>query len=595
MHVDGFKYGAVPSHQKRNGQGIRSPFTFRLRTKVAPGGDFRQITGQTRMSIRPYLFTVLTMASPLAAAPSNDAFATPISLAGSTLAINGDNTGATVQPGENTRNGSLGATVWYSWQCPVSGWVRMDTDNSTADTVLQVFTGSALNALVSQGWNDEDPALLFPGASSITFMATAGTTYRISVGGYESLDFDASEGIFFLNITTGATARPLYWPGTLAFNPVSADVTTAPAPVSAALIVQSALSTGSGTAVLGVNWQFDARSRTFGQPAAWDLSQPQSGSPGFNFNIPRYFPPGTHELWLKILPAEGGEIVFGGPDSGLPNVLPPPPGSSRTISVTNSGPVDELPPELTALTVSSLELEVTAAPATVQFSVQLADQPAGVAWARALLIHPRRVKPLSIALARTAGTSVSGTWTGTLTIPRNYPTENYSVLIETSDSGENTASYGFSGDFDLPGGNLTAGILGGGAYEEWAWSEWFGPDDENTGPSDDADGDGRLNLESFALGLNPLDSASGHGTNPSWGRVNGRLTIQWNQRKALAGTTLIYTPQFTSSLTGLWQDGGANRIVIPIDEEWERISVADTVTAAGSPRRFVRLKMEYFP
>jgi uncharacterized repeat protein (TIGR01451 family) len=100
------------------------------------------------------------------------------------------NSGATGESGEPTSYGG-GAleTVWYTWTAPASGTVTFDTCGipTNFDTTLQVFTGSAVNALTLQGRNDDETSC--PATRSLIAVAvTSGTTYRIQVDGYNNDD-----------------------------------------------------------------------------------------------------------------------------------------------------------------------------------------------------------------------------------------------------------------------------------------------------------------------------------------------------------------------------------------------------------------------
>ena len=58
--------------------------------------------------------------------------------------------------------------------------MTIDTLGSNFDTVLAVYTGNALNNLVMVGCDDDAAG---GRQSRVTFTATAGTTYRVQVGG----------------------------------------------------------------------------------------------------------------------------------------------------------------------------------------------------------------------------------------------------------------------------------------------------------------------------------------------------------------------------------------------------------------------------
>jgi len=88
--------------------------------------------------------------------------------------------------------GLLGADVWFSFTPAVSGQASVTTcsANRTYDTVLAVHTGGC-GALALVGCNDDGPpscpnaGVPFSG-STVNFAATAGTTYLLQVGGFNS-------------------------------------------------------------------------------------------------------------------------------------------------------------------------------------------------------------------------------------------------------------------------------------------------------------------------------------------------------------------------------------------------------------------------
>ena len=114
--------------------------------------------------------------------PFNDNFGSATTLSGFTANATGDNFDATIQPGEPAHfPGGPFASVWYSWTAPGSGQVTIDTCGSDFDTVLAVYTGNAVNALAPIASNDDACG---SGQSRVSFVANAGTTYRIAVDGY---------------------------------------------------------------------------------------------------------------------------------------------------------------------------------------------------------------------------------------------------------------------------------------------------------------------------------------------------------------------------------------------------------------------------
>jgi subtilisin family serine protease len=118
---------------------------------------------------------------------ANDHFADAQSLTGTQGTVTGNNAGASKEPGEPSHAGNIGGrSVWYSWTAPSDGTWSFDTEGSTFDTLLAVYTGSRIDALTLVAENDDAPDL--PNrASRVTFTASAGTTYRLAIDGYVGL------------------------------------------------------------------------------------------------------------------------------------------------------------------------------------------------------------------------------------------------------------------------------------------------------------------------------------------------------------------------------------------------------------------------
>jgi hypothetical protein len=117
-------------------------------------------------------------------APADDDFEHPTSLGATrTNTRFVSNRFATVQPGEHQHAGVAGGhSIWFKWTAPRSGTYDIDTCGSAIDTVLGVYTGSAVNALSQVASNDDAGGECSPG-SRVVFDATVGTVYRIAIDG----------------------------------------------------------------------------------------------------------------------------------------------------------------------------------------------------------------------------------------------------------------------------------------------------------------------------------------------------------------------------------------------------------------------------
>jgi Ca2+-binding RTX toxin-like protein len=126
----------------------------------------------------------LSTAPALGAPPANDSFSAATPLNGSKGQAKGTNREATKEPGEPDHAGlSGGASVWWAWTAPRSGRLFLNTRGSTLDTLLAVYTGSAVDALTPVASNDDVPGGRLK-VSELSFPAVAGTTYYIAVDGF---------------------------------------------------------------------------------------------------------------------------------------------------------------------------------------------------------------------------------------------------------------------------------------------------------------------------------------------------------------------------------------------------------------------------
>jgi hypothetical protein len=115
--------------------------------------------------------------------PANDNFATPTSITGATGKVYANTARSTGEPGEPNHGSIPDRSVWYTWTAPETGSASFNTRESDFDTVVAVYTGTAIAGLTQLASNDQ-----FNGTnqSKVTLPVTAGTTYRIAVDGFGS-------------------------------------------------------------------------------------------------------------------------------------------------------------------------------------------------------------------------------------------------------------------------------------------------------------------------------------------------------------------------------------------------------------------------
>ena len=122
-----------------------------------------------------------------AAGVANDNFSGAQVITGPSGTFPANNTGATAETGEPWHAGHKPQhSIWFQWVAPANAYATFDTLAATRkadlDTVLAVYTGSSVTNLTCVARNDDfDPNR--PGPSSVTFLASASTTYYIAVDG----------------------------------------------------------------------------------------------------------------------------------------------------------------------------------------------------------------------------------------------------------------------------------------------------------------------------------------------------------------------------------------------------------------------------
>lgn len=259
--------------------------------------------------------------------PANDAFARPQVLSGSAGTVAGGNVAATKEGGEPSHAGNLGgSSIWYRWTAPVTGQVTFDTYGSGFDTLLGVYTGSAVNALNVVAQNDDAPGLLSSRVGPVD--VTAGTVYRIAVDGYNRAMGSVSLGWSFQPelpvLSVGdATVREGHSGGRAARVTVSlSKPSTSTVTVGYATADGSATAPGDYTARSGtLIFAPGTRSTAIAVTTAGDAST--EGSESFTVNL-----------------ASPTNAVLGDASGGITLENDDPPGRARRVSVGDASVVE---------------------------------------------------------------------------------------------------------------------------------------------------------------------------------------------------------------------------------------------------------------
>ena len=130
----------------------------------------------------------------------NNDFASAQLVSGRSWSVNGDNRAANREAGEpRIRNNNGGRSMWYRWVAPVTRRYHIASWSGDFNTMLGIYTGSALTAL------SEVAAVTTGGDSNVTInsaattlSATAGTTYYFVVDSEVSATGTSTSGDFKL-------------------------------------------------------------------------------------------------------------------------------------------------------------------------------------------------------------------------------------------------------------------------------------------------------------------------------------------------------------------------------------------------------------
>ncbi|MFM8983566.1 MAG: putative Ig domain-containing protein [Spartobacteria bacterium] len=130
--------------------------------------------------------------------PLNDDFLSATRLGGSPIRVSVDSSASSAESNEPRHAGQPAArSVWWYWAPDYDGPVRISTEGSSFDTILAIYTGSALDNLRKVVSNDDSTGAK---TSALEFQAAKGNIYYIAVDGH-----DISGGKVDLQISQSST------------------------------------------------------------------------------------------------------------------------------------------------------------------------------------------------------------------------------------------------------------------------------------------------------------------------------------------------------------------------------------------------------
>src|SRR5271165_7633483 len=112
---------------------------------------------------------------------------------------------------------------------------------------------------------------------------------------------------------------------------------------------------------------------------------------------------------------------------------------------------DKNPPVLTSFTFSPQSVDVTNGPATFTVTLQATDDLSGVAGAYAVWISPDGTHSVGGGLGLTSGTTLNGTWTGTITVPQFVEAGTWNIADLFLEDAANNDKYYYQSDLQALG------------------------------------------------------------------------------------------------------------------------------------------------
>jgi hypothetical protein len=229
----------------------------------------------------------------------------------------------------------------------------------------------------------------------------------------------------------------------LTLNPTEADVSTAAATLTVTLRItdaQAGFRDGNIDVFTQTGDWTGSVYFTDGQRITGDSAD---GTYEVTVPVPRYGPPGTWRIQCQVTDHADNtrDYPFG---TAYPD------GVDATFTVVNSGPVDSLPPTVTAIDITPGTVDPSTAPATLQVTVSLTDDLSGIRDAYLFFYDPQNAyyyqmfKSLD-ATTRISGDALTGTHQASVTVPQGIAAGTWTIRVFLRDMVGRTRFYGLDG------------------------------------------------------------------------------------------------------------------------------------------------------
>lgn len=497
----------------------------------------------------------------VASSPDNDHFANAVLLTGSPAVAVGNNAGAGLEAAEFNPRGRGGASVWYRWVAPASGWFEATTFTDDPahdlDTVLVLHRAGASAAEAPvMGFNEEAyrPDLdAWVDQSRLVFQAAAGTEYRVAVHGWEG-----ATGAF--RLTVGPVPTPAARVASVGFSPGAVDVGAAAAASTAAVRVLTdapfdgafaSLHRYDSTGTVGSAY-LSPDERASG--TAWD------GIYEAALEVSAFRAPGAYPLRVSIW-AENQSFSWtpeGGDQLADEFLIP----SGGHLTVNNTGQVDSAPPVLNALSGLPATVDLTNGNVTLPLEARITDALSGFAWGEVVLVVPNdRIDVAEFDDGTLVnGNLLDGKHETRARFTTSMPLGTHPVIIDLRDHLGNRVRYGAAGNPPLPAGIPTTITL------------------TATSPSNDNFSSAQaLNADNLPIVTGSTAFSTREGGEPALdGRAGGSVWFEWTAQSG-GWTSLQVSSEDETPIVGLFTGTAVNNLVeigrnngSITDAEWQR-------------------------